>query len=449
MLSKRNPVNPEQDEPNPYQRYLDCARNQDENRMGYPLTGSINGFFSTTGWHKSNSSGRLIDQRSLGISRGSISDTLILNIGDPEPSRNDATTRHAKGLYYPEVIENEVISMLASHCGATNDQLKGYVTSGGTEANLACVWWLRNYLTSHQQPASVVLYTSDQSHYSCAKVCQILNIELVTIKSLPTGQIDPASLTEKLSHHMQIQPQRPMIIWLNAGTTVLGAVDDLVKINKIIQQEIKNKNGLCVTHLDGAILGVTLPLVYPEYQNLFQLTDSLSISGHKLLATTLACGVALVKRDILVKAFSSKDISVGYVHGIKDITISGGRSALPIFQLHLSLKKFGFDKKSDNFKKLIHTSLKNAKFLANAMKSLVGDDKVIYNPNQFNVIFPLTMPQETADTLMEKYTLMPLPDNKVCITVFPNVDSQLICNFIDDYRAILNEKNRSQIRARL
>lgn len=437
-----------------YQPYLETAQAQDQLRMGYPLTGSVYGFFTPTGWQKSNQGTRLIDRSALGIKQDSISDTLMLNIGDPESSLTDESSRTSKDIHYPEDIENDVIKILTHYFSAEANSLKGYVTSGGTEANLASIWWLRNYVmtlskqNSKADSQKVILYASKDTHYSCAKVCQILNIELCNIDSLPNGQINVAQLSNVLNSHMQNYPQRPMIVWLNAGTTVLGAIDDIKTVHAIVNMDVKKKNGICAIHTDGAILGVTLPLLHNDYQKIFDYTDSLVMSGHKLLATTLACGVVLTKKSLVNLAFENRDIAVGYVHGIKDITITGGRSCLPVMQIHQSLKALDFDRDAVRFRKLISTCLHNAEYLAGKLTGLIGSDHVTYNPKQFNVVFQLQMQKEEQEWLKEKYTLMPLPDNQVCITVFPNVDNNLILSFLDDY-AMCKEKEYQFARSKL
>ncbi len=426
-------------EDNIYKKYLDTAIKLENKRMGYPLTGSVNGFFNGQRFQKSSTHHKMIDRSLLGIEPNSLSDVLLLAIGDPETSQVDEEKRHQNDIFYPEDIENEVIQILARHFKTDQSKLKGYVTSGGTESSLACVWWLRDHL-SHlvsNTPAAkqkIAVFASSQSHYSCVKICRLLNLDLFQIEALSNGSVDVAKLAEAVQRHMQKDDSSPMIFWLNAGTTVLGAVDDFAGVKAFLEKNVKAKNGLYGIHTDGAILGITLPLLYPKVADLFEFTDTLSLSGHKILATAMACGVALSKRHVIEGAFSEKDISIGYVHNVQDITVSGGRSASAIFQLHHSLRTFGIHEKSETFKQLISGYLENVSFLKDGIAGLIGAENVIVHPNQFNVIFPLIMEPEHRLELKEKYTLMSLPDNKVCLTVFANVDKNLILEFLNDYK---------------
>lgn len=442
-----------------YNSYLDTALKQERKRMGYPLTGSIVGLFTPLGWKKTSTGTKLVDNRIFGISPDSISDTLIIGIGDPEPSLASEQSRQEKGIYYIEDIENDIIRILAKYFKSDLNEIKGYVTSGGTEANLASVWWLRNYLNNLvknkfsdqilSSKTSAILYASDQSHYSCKKICQILNIELIEIPSFENGQMNTGCLTNKLQIHMLNEPHRPLIVWANAGTTILGAVDNIQVIDNILSSEVRDKNGVCAVHTDGVILAMTFPLLYPQYASIFKYTDTLSISGHKLLATSSVCGVVLAKKNIVHHAFDNTDISVAYVHGIKDITVTGGRSSLPIFQLHASLKKLGIDNNTTNFRKLIHQCLHNVDILVKGLRLIIGHQHVFNNPRQFNVIFPLLLNAEHAEILKEKYSLMPLENNRVCITIFPNVDKKLIIKFLNDYQDCLKSEQQSSLRCKL
>lgn len=427
-----------------YQTYLHYAQQQEKKRMGYPLTGSVNGFFSNQKWMKDENHSKMLDYTSLGIAEHSIAHTLMLNIGDPASSLQDEQQRKSSGIFYPEDVENEIIRILTCHFGSPENSLKGYVTSGGTEANLANIWWLRNALMIRNNTDQIVLFASKQTHYSCKKVCQILNIKLIEIAAYENGQLDLVAFSEILQKYSA----HSFVVWLNAGTTIEGAIDDIASVRQILLRNIPVER--YAIHLDGAILGITLPLFYPQYRTIFDYVDTLTLSGHKLLATVSACGITLAKKSILEQAFKDKDINIGYVHGIKDITIAGGRSCLPIFQLHLSLITFEIHKNSAHFLKLLHTYLENAKFLVIELTKLIGEQYVHYNPKQFNVIFTLLMSPEKALILKEKYTLMPLPDNKVCVTVFANVDKKLIKEFLTDYEAFYEiPEKKSYLYARL
>lgn len=372
---------------------------------------------------------------------------MMLNIGDAASSREQEQKRINDGIYYPEDIENDVLKIFAHYFQNTAEKIKGYVTTGGTEANLAAIWWQRNAFRnqsrmlyqgemSHFRMNPIVI-ASDQSHYSCAKVAEILDLELITVKSTVSGEINLNALAETIKFHCDKHPERPLILWLNAGTTVLGAIDNIVEAKKIClaahpQAKIK-------IHVDGAVLGAALPIIMPACADIFRYVDTLTISGHKLLGTPLASGVVLAKKEIIDLAFINKNTKIAYVHGIHDITVTGCRSALPIFQLHKALHQLGLASDAANFRKLILTCLNNANYLSTQLILILGAQHVNYEPGRLNVIFNLLLEESDANKLKEKYTLMPLPNQRACITVFANVDRKLISDFISEYREYLSK----------
>ena len=86
----------------------------------------------------------------------------------------------------------------------------------------------------------------------------------------------------------------------------------------------------------------------------------------------------------------------------------------------------------------------------NEMSRLIGKEYITYQPNQFNVVFPLLMNSDDAQFLKDKYTLMPLPNNHICVTTFANVDENLIKEFITDYQKFyLKDHEKNFLRAKL
>ncbi len=170
----------------------------------------------------------------------------------------------------------------------------------------------------------------------------------------------------------------------------------------------------------------------------------------KFLATSLPCGVALAKKENVHLAFHKKDIKVGYVNDIHDITIAGGRSVLTISQLHLSLKELGFiDQEYKKFRLLLDQSLKLAVYFYDKISAMLGADKVIYNTGQFNIIFPLMMTDDHAKKLKEKYTLMPVGRDRACVSVFPHVTQSLLDEFIADYEYFAHVSKAGICRSKL
>jgi len=214
-------------------------------------------------------------------------------------------------------IERKVIRRFASLFHAPKDNFWGYVTNGGTEGNFYGLYVAREML-----PEGVVYY-SDQTHYSVPKILKLLRMPSVRIKSDAKGEIDYVALQQALSC------DHPIIL-ANIGTTMKGAVDDVVRIKEILS-DLKIKK--YYIHCDAAFFGMILPFL-PEIETQpfdFRIgIDSIAISGHKMIGTPIPCGVVLCKKS------NMKQIGT-YVEytGAKDNTITGSRNGLsPLFLWH-------------------------------------------------------------------------------------------------------------------
>jgi sulfinoalanine decarboxylase/sulfinoalanine decarboxylase/aspartate 1-decarboxylase len=93
----------------------------------------------------------------------------------------------------------------------------------------------------------------------------------------------------------------PFFVNATAGTTVLGAFDNIEEIAKVSQ-----KYHLWL-HVDGAYCG---GVIFSEnYKNLvkgIELSDSFSFNAHKMLGTPLTCSIIVTKhKEALYKSFNN------------------------------------------------------------------------------------------------------------------------------------------------
>lgn len=402
-----------------YEEYVKFAKFLESKRLGYPLGGgSRSQFFQGSS-----------TPQSLGVLElfPDLLSTMLINIGDPESTATEEG--RLPGQFFPEDVEYDVIRMLAAHFGSSLNDVKGYVTTGGTEANLAAVWWLRNALLSDGD-APIHIFISDQAHYCSRKIADMLKLKIVTINSNKHGSIDLKALKEALAKHIRFSPESPAIVWATVGTTILGGSDDILAIQTLLKAYPILKGKL---HVDGAILGITIPVLKPAWSRLFDIADSLAISGHKLLGTIPVCGAVICRKELLAKAFSGRDVKVGYVHGVRDVTITGGRWSVPIFALHFTLKALKIGESHDPLQSVVKLALANADYLAGKLRAIAGEESVQFNPQQFNVIFPLPKNPQHAESLKEQYTLMSVGSSRACVSVFPQVSRALLDEFVEEY----------------
>lgn len=82
---------------------------------------------------------KIVDSSSLGIIPGSLADTYNFCYGDPSDPKALWGNPH----------EKEVVEIMGKLLGIQD--VTGYMSSGGTEGNLAAIWWCKTNLTSRSK----------------------------------------------------------------------------------------------------------------------------------------------------------------------------------------------------------------------------------------------------------------------------------------------------------
>lgn len=279
------------------------------------------------------------------------------NVGDPYSSSNFHLNTHE--------FEKEVLSFYGELIDAPHDKTWGYVTNGGTEGNMYGV-----YLAREIYPDGIVYYSED-THYSVAKILRMVHAKNIMIRSQPNGEIDYDDLAETINIHREAPP----IIFANLGTTMKGAVDDIRKIRKILAEKVITKYYI---HADAALSGMILPFVdEPQPFRISDGIDSISVSGHKMIGSPIPCGIVLAKKNNVERIARS----VEYI-GSFDTTISGSRNAISPLFLWYAIKTRGFE----GFKVITQQCFEIADYAIAQFQS-VGLD-AWRNKNSITVVFP-------------------------------------------------------------
>ncbi|NIK93403.1 histidine decarboxylase [Mangrovimonas sp. CR14] len=242
----------------------------------------------------------------------------INNVGDPE---NNSTL-----AIDTKEIELKVVRFFSKVLQATPEDVWGYVTNGGTEGNLYGLYVAREAFSN------ATVYYSESTHYSVKKNLHLLQLPNVVIRSQENGEMDYEDLESVLILHRD----KPAIFFLNIGTTMTEAVDQIDEIKKIIKKyAIKNY----YIHCDAAFLGSFAPFVdeKPKFDFSNDI-DSISISGHKFIGSPIPCGLVLVKRKHRNRIANS----VSYVDTM-DTTITGSRNGLTPLFLWSFIEQFGIE----------------------------------------------------------------------------------------------------------
>lgn len=233
-------------------------------------------------------------------------------------------------------LEKELINICA--CDILNAQAEscdGYVTSGGTEANMQAMWIYRNYFLQEHgcQPNQIAIVCSDDAHYSMDKAANVLGINLYKIK------IDPNS--RKMDNVADVIEEaiqdgiEAIILVLNMMTTMFGSVDDENDVLPLLK-----KTGLqyCV-HVDGAYGGFFYPFSGEAHHLDFgnENITSVTLDAHKMVQAPYGTGVFLIRKGWMQYA---KTREASYVIG-QDNTLIGSRSGANAVAIWMILMTYG------------------------------------------------------------------------------------------------------------
>lgn len=194
------------------------------------------------------------------------------------------------------VMERRVVRWLNDLIGY-DEKAGGNLTSGGMLANFIGVKLGRDWTTSDTAQheglrGKWAAYVSEERHVSVDKAIDAAGIGRRNLRTLPTDEryslrID--ALKEAIARDKE-QGIRPLCIIGLAGTTNLGAVDDLEALSEIATKEN------CWLHVDAAYGGgMLLSHKYPGMLKGLNLADSVTIDPHKWFYAPVDVGALLVK----------------------------------------------------------------------------------------------------------------------------------------------------------
>src|SRR6185369_10546749 len=175
----------------------------------------------------------------------------------------------------------------------------GTLASGGSEANLIALKCARDAVAAsikdrgvRTAPGDLVIYASEQCHYSIDKSADILGLGREGLRKIPTDDrfhIAIDSLRDAIAHDREAGRVPCCIVGL-AGSTSMGVIDPLESLAAVAREND------CWYHVDAAY-GGTLAFA-PKHKhklNGIELADSITFDPHKWMFVPFACGATLVR----------------------------------------------------------------------------------------------------------------------------------------------------------
>lgn len=184
-------------------------------------------------------------------------------------------------------MERECIAMMGSLLG--NPHAQGFITTGGTESNIAAMRIARN-LGNQDEPEVIGPVTM---HFSFRMAAELLRMKVVEVA------VDPTTLLPRVEDIEKAITPRTVGIISSAPCGLFGTVDPIEEMS-----ELAWRKGLYL-HADAAFGGFILPFLpalgvsVPRFDLSLRGVSSISTDGHKLGMMPVATGFFLVRDTAL------------------------------------------------------------------------------------------------------------------------------------------------------
>ncbi|MEZ4839237.1 aspartate aminotransferase family protein [Flavobacterium sp.] len=235
-------------------------------------------------------------------------------------------------------LEKEVLNALAIDVFKSKpNAFDGYISPGGTEANIQALWMYRNYFLQEHQASlkEIAIVSSEDTHYSIPKGANLLQVDWLKIPvDFSTRQVDKKALKLILLLAKE-KGKRHFIVISNMGTTMFGSVDnpnDYIAVLNELNLSFK-------LHIDGAYGGFVYP--FSNQNSLINFTNpdisSITIDAHKMLQAPYGTGIFICRKNLIHHVLTKE---AEYVEGM-DVTLCGSRSGANAIAVWMILSTYG------------------------------------------------------------------------------------------------------------
>lgn len=242
-------------------------------------------------------------------------------------------------------IEREVLRVLAVDVfKADPDSFDGYISPGGTEANIQAFWMYRNFFMYKKGAKldEIVILASEDTHYSIPKGANLLMIDWIKVPVyFEKREIDKVALESQIVEAKQ-NGKKYFIVIANMGTTMFGSVDNPDDFTSVLEKhQLEYK-----LHIDGAYGGFVYPFSNEKSTINFKnpKISSITIDAHKMLQSPYGTGIFICRKGLIENVLTKE---AEYVEGM-DLTLCGSRSgsnAIAVWMILFTYGPFGWFEK--------------------------------------------------------------------------------------------------------
>lgn len=332
--------------------------------------------------------------------------SMLINAGNPfQPAHFTLNTFE---------IEKKVVRYFSELFQFPEDDSWGLIGAGGTDGNNHGIYFGKKMLRGLTGELPIA-YVSAEAHYSNMRLADLQGLQIKLIPADAEGRMDVAAFAKAL------EPDKPALMIYALGTTFKGGMDDVVALNKVLEEKgVRN----VYRHVDAALFGGYLPFTRRNdlvSQKLLQY-DSIALSGHKFFGIDEPCCVFLCRKEVLE---AQKNDKIPYLESDMPM-ISCSRSALTPLKLYWLLQTKGWY----TYARQALVCLKNARFLHQELLKL-------HWPAWRNEASNTVYFKRPSRAIVDKYSLAGDHDDRLCgdlahIVVMQHVTQPLLEDFLRD-----------------
>ncbi len=278
---------------------------------------------------------------------------------------------------FPAVAELEERAIEALGAVASLPDPAGYVTSGGTEANVQAVRMARDRhrdLTAGPGPSPAANVVAPESaHVSVRKAADLLGVELRTVPTRE-GRADLDALSAAVD-------RGTVAVVAVAGSTEYGRVDPVPAVAEIAS----DAGALC--HVDAAWGGFELPFTDHDWDFGDAPVDTMTLDPHKLGRAAVPSGGLLVRDPGLLERST---VETPYMGQAGQATLLGTRSGAGVASAVAALERLW----PDGYRRQQRRIAATAAWLAGELRDRSYD---VVDPELSVVVADL--PRETVEAL--------------------------------------------------
>ena len=298
-------------------------------------------------------------------------------------------------------LERRAVAKLGEIAGL--DDAAGYISSGGTEANIQAVRIARNRKSTRTPnfvaPAS--------AHFSFHKAADVLGVEM---------RVAPLDdFTANLDGVAELIDEDTVLVVGIAGTTEYGRVDPIPQLARMANEVD------ALMHVDAAWGGFVLPFTHHEWDFSDADVDTMTIDPHKMGQAAVPAGGLLARGPELLDELS---IDTPYLESTSQVTLTGTRSGAGVASAAAVMDELW----PDGYREQYETSQSNADWLAAELHT-----RDIDHVDPTLPIVAMDLAPDTIAALREAgWRISPTEAGEARIVMMPHVTREKLRAFLAD-----------------